>query len=79
MFPIGTLGVLVGLVLYGTATLWARVLPLWSGVGLIVGLPIRLVLLPIEPWGLVLFGVLWLALGFVLWSRGATEQPARVS
>jgi hypothetical protein len=79
VFPIGSFGVLVGLVLYGTATLQARVLPLWCGVGLIVGLPIRLALLPIEPWGLVLFGLLWLALGFVLWSRGATEQPARVS
>ena len=79
VFPIGTLGVLVGLALYGTATLRARVLPLWCGVGLIVGLPIRLALLPIEPWGLVLFGALWLALGFVLWSRVVAEKPARVS
>jgi len=70
VFPIGTLGVLVGLVLYGVATLQARVLPLWCGLGFIIGLPIRLALLPIEPWGLVLFGLLWLALGFVLWSRG---------
>jgi FtsH-binding integral membrane protein len=81
IFPIGTLGVLVGLVLYGAATLQARVLPRWVGVGLIVGLPIRLALLPIERWGLTLFGLLWVALGYVLWSRreAATEQPARVS
>ena len=35
-----TLGMLVGFVLYGVATLRARVLPRWYGVALIVSLPI---------------------------------------
>jgi hypothetical protein len=37
---LGLLGVMVGFVLYGVATLQARVLPRWCGVGLIAGLPI---------------------------------------
>jgi len=70
----------LGLVLYGVATLLARVLPLWAGVGLIVALPIRFALVVIDPWGLTLFGVWWVVLGFVLWSRrkAVTEQPSRV-
>lgn len=81
LVDIGSLGVMVGLVLYGVATLLARVLPLWVGVAIIVALPVRIVLFAIDPWGLTLFGLLWVALGYVLWSRreAATEQPARVS
>ncbi len=73
-------GVLLGLVLYGVATLLARVLPLWVGVGLIVALPIRFALVVIDPWGLTLFGLWWVVLGFVLWSRreAVTAQPSRV-
>jgi hypothetical protein len=37
---LGLLGVMVGFVLYGAATLQARVLPRLCGVGLIAGLPI---------------------------------------
>jgi hypothetical protein len=37
---LGLLGVMVGFVLYGAATLQARVLPRWCGVGFIAGLPI---------------------------------------
>ncbi len=72
------MGVLVGFVLYGAATLQARVLPRWCGVGLIVGLPVTIAL---ENYGTILFGLLWLALGYMLWSRrGApAEQPSRVS
>jgi hypothetical protein len=78
VFPLGVLGVLVGFVLYGAATLQARVLPRWCGVGLIVGLPIAIALGLYG--GNVLFGLFWLALGYVLWShRGAAaEQPSRV-
>jgi hypothetical protein len=47
--------------LYGTATLQARVLARWCGVGLIVGLPVTIFLG--EIWGFVVFGILWLALG----------------
>jgi hypothetical protein len=75
------LGVLIGFVLYGVATLRARVLPLWVGVAIIVGLPVRIAMFQVDPWGLVVFGLLWLALGYVLWSRreAAAAQPARVS
>ncbi len=40
---VGLLVVVVGFVLYGAATLQARVLPRWCGVGFIVGLPVWLV------------------------------------
>ena len=84
---VGLLGVTVGFVLYGAATLQARMLPRWCGVGFIVGLPVWLVVsavLPGESGGVLggmLFGLLWVALGYVLWSqRGTTvEQPYRVS
>ncbi len=41
---LGLIGVLVGLVLYGAATLQARVLPRWCGVGFIVAFPITAIL-----------------------------------
>ena len=72
---------MLGLVLFGVATLVTRVLPLWVGVAFIVGVPIRYALFPIDPWGLTLFGLLWVALGYVLWSRreAVADQPSRVS
>lgn len=78
---IGSLGLMLGFVLYGVATLLARVLPLWVGVAIIVALPVRMALFAIDPWGLALFGLLWVGLGYVLWSRreASTEQLARVS
>jgi hypothetical protein len=84
--PVGLLIVMVGLVLYGVATLQARVLPRWCGVGVIVGVPVLMGTSMVsekygEMLGGILFGFLWLMLGYVLWSRrGAptTEQPSRV-
>ncbi len=83
---LGILGLMVGLVLYGAATLRAGVLPRWCGVGFIVGLPVWVVLALVfevagAVLGAVLFGLLWVALGYALRSRreAATEpQPARV-
>jgi hypothetical protein len=83
---LGLLGVMVGLVLYGAATLQARVLPRWCGVGFIVGLPLWWVLAVIlgneygGSLGGIIFGFLWLGLGYVLFSRRGTttEQPTRV-
>ena len=68
---------LVGFVLYGAATLRARVLPRWYGSALMVSLPVSL---PFAVYGSVLFGVILLVLGCVLWLRsGATTgQPSRV-
>lgn len=67
----------VGFVLYGIATLRARVLPRWCGIGLIVIPPITVILG--NP-GWILFALLWFALGYVLWSRKGTpaERPSRV-
>jgi hypothetical protein len=75
-FP-GTLGMLVGFVLYGVATLQARVLPRWYGLALIVSMPVSL---PLAVYGTALFGLILLVLGYVLWSRRGTttEQPSRV-
>ena len=73
-------GTLVGAVLYGAATLQARVLPRWCGILFILLMP-----------GAILFGnyvltaiwsgLVWLALGYGLWSHrsgAAAEQPSRV-
>ena len=73
----GTLGMLVGFVLYGFATLQARVLPRWYGLALIVSMPVSL---PLAMYGTVLFGLFLVVLGYVLWLRrdATTERPSRV-
>ena len=73
----GTLGMLVGFVLYGVATLQARVLPRWYGLALIVCMPLSL---PLAVYGTTLFGLILVVLGYVLWLRrdASTEQPSRV-
>ncbi len=80
--PVGSLVLMVGLVLYGAATLQAMVLAPWCGLGLIVVPPIAFYLNSKVFYGsLALFGVLWVALGYVLWSRGGTpteQRPSRV-
>lgn len=81
---LGLLGVIIGFVLYGAATLQARVLPRWCGVGFIVGLPLWVFLsVVLGEYGVIgemLFGLLWVALGYVLWSQRpeAAEQVSRV-
>lgn len=67
IFPVGFLAVPIGLVLYGIATLRARVLPRWCGIGLIA---VPLLAVVLGDAGEILFGLLWLALGYVLWSKG---------
>jgi hypothetical protein len=78
LFPIGFLVLMVGFIIYGAATLQARVLPRWCGVGFIV-----FPLMVFVPWehSSVISGLIFLALGYVLWSRRGTaaEQPSRVS
>jgi hypothetical protein len=80
---VGLLVLVVGLVLYGIATLQAKVLPRWCGVTFIVALPIALALsvpLPFASTSFV-FGLAWLALGYALWVRreaSAEQQPRRV-
>ena len=75
-----SLGVAVGLIIYGVATLQAKMLPRWCGLGLII-IPTLAMLFPVLFGGVfgMLFAPLWLALGYVLWSRSAaSEQPSRV-
>ncbi len=87
--PVSTLGLLVGFFLYGAATLQARVLPHWCGMAFMAALPTAIALLWIRPlFGLgagssttsILFGLVWMALGYVLWtrSRESGERPTRV-
>lgn len=73
----GTVGMTVGFVLYGLATLQAGVLPRWYGVVLIVCMPVSL---PLAVYGTTLFGLILVVLGYGLWSRkdAATTQPPRV-
>src|SRR5919107_4268034 len=68
-YPWGTIGMLVGFVMYGAATMRARVLPLWYGFALIVSVPMSL---PLGAYGTTLFGFIMLALGYALWSRQGT-------
>src|ERR671921_2523850 len=75
---VGALGMLVGFVLYGAATLQARVLPRWCGILFIVFIPVGLLLGDLQPiWG----GLVWVALGYALLSQSsgaALQQPSRV-
>jgi hypothetical protein len=74
----GSLGMLVGFVLYGVATLRARVLPRWYSIVFIIFWPVAILLGDYAP---IWIGLVWLALGYALWSRRgvAAEQPSRVS
>ena len=74
VFPVGFLAVPIGLVLYGVATVRARVLPRWCGIALIA---VPLLGVVLGDAGEILFGLLWLALGYMLLakSRESVEQP----
>ena len=76
LFILGFVGTLVGFVLLGTATLRARVLPRWRGILLLVavlGIPVYFALGSYG--GAILYGLVWLALGYGLWSeRGASAE-----
>jgi hypothetical protein len=76
-FMVGILLTSLGLVLLGVATLRARVLPRWCGFGLIA----LVVFLALGAFGgFVVVGLIWLALGYVLWTqvRTSIEEPSRV-
>ena len=78
LLPVATLAVLVGFALYGVATLQARVLPRWCGVALIVAFPAAIAL---GTYAYFWLGLVWLALGYVLWRKRdtETERSSRVS
>jgi hypothetical protein len=76
LFVLGLVGTLVGFALLGAATLRARVLPRWCGILLLVavlGIPVYFALGSYG--GAILYGLVWLALGYGLWSeRGASVE-----
>ncbi len=84
LFSLGGLGVLVGFPILGVATLRAGVLPRWCGVllvGWLVYFPLIFFLLDFYGEARALFGLVFLAVGYALWSRRGriAEQPSRVS
>lgn len=71
VFVSGLLGWLVGFPLLGLATLRAGVLSRWYGVLLLAYVPLVMFLLSSYGWGGIALGLLWLALGHALVSRGS--------
>ena len=69
-YPWGTIGMVVGLVTYGVATMRTRMLPRWYGLALIVSMPLSL---PLGAYGTTLFGLIMGVLGYALWSRRDTD------
>ncbi len=76
--PVGALGLAAGFILYGFATLQARVLPLWCGIAFVFALPAAIALIWIRPFlrlgegsstTSILFGLAWLGLGYSLWAQ----------
>ena len=78
VFGLGLLGWVVGFVLFGIATFRAKVLPGWCGV-LLAAYPLLLLVLLAAFGGGPLAGLLWLALGYALWTRDMVgEHPSHV-
>jgi hypothetical protein len=83
--PVGPLVMLFGWILYGVATLQARVLPRWCGVLFIVSLPVGMILeiywdIFFGLSGNMFFGLVLLILSYVLWPLGEgtqVEEPTR--
>lgn len=71
MSPVGLLVKLVGFVLYGVATLQAKVLPRWYGVALITLVPFSVALLV---YGNIWTGLVLLVLGYALWLRTGVPE-----
>jgi hypothetical protein len=81
LVTVGVLGTLVGEVLYGAATLQARVLPRWCGILFIILMPGTILFSFLSgDFSSIWVGLVWIALGYGLWSiRGAAVgQPTRV-
>jgi len=89
---LGTAALYIGLVLFGSATVRRRVLPRWNALPLVMGLlglgglPVGYVGMAVDGLGLarlldtttlILFGLCWVALGYVLWSDNdeRAKQP----
>jgi hypothetical protein len=77
---VGGLLVLVGSILLGAMTIYARVLPWWCGVLLIAGFPLGAFLENVaEGIENIVLAIVWGLIGYALLSRRSTvEQPSRV-
>jgi hypothetical protein len=74
------LALVVGFVLLGIAVLRTGVLPRWAAVFLVVGSLAMLGFNDQNAQALLAIpnGIVWVAVGYVLWSGGMTGRPARV-
>lgn len=79
IYVLGTLLLSVGFLLLGIATLRVRVLPVWCGPVLILGLVGLWTLGNVLGW--ISFGIAWIAIWIALRKSGATDEPttARVT
>lgn len=79
LHAVGALLLIVGYILYGVATLRARVLPAWHGVAFIVVGPVTMFIL--GDYSAIGFGAVWMTLGYALWLRRdvPAKQSARVN
>lgn len=81
---LGSLAILLGILIYGGSTLRGRALPRWCGAAFLGGF-VGWVILAIalgDAGGIVggiWFGLLWLALGYALWTRRDTPTPRATS
>ena len=77
VFPIGSLAALVGVVLLGSASLRARVLPRWCGLVLIAGYPLT-VFADIATGGAggIVLGIVWGLVGYALLSNSSSSSSA---
>ena len=80
LHAIGAALMIVGYILYGVATLQAKVLPRWCGVLFSVVGPVSFVVLGFGGYTTIVFGLFWLILGYALWSwkGAAVRQTAAV-
>ena len=82
LVPVVVLGtLLVGLVLYGAATLQARVLPRWCGILFIILMPGAILFGSVLPgdYSNLWSGLVWMALGYALWSHSSSGAATQQS
>ena len=84
-WPVGMIGawvLMAGSLMVGAAALLSGTLPRWGALALMVG-SVAFFLFdtaPARAWFALPYGAAWVAVGYLLWSRGgaAAEQPSRV-
>ena len=69
----GTLLLFLGMLVLGVATIRARVLPVWAGAVVMVG--VVALFMAADAAGMVIFGLAWIAVGYALWLDEAPSSP----